>query len=64
MAGKNRYNAILSGNRAKAVIAALENWGIAGSRISVMAVGEEEPAIRTSDGERESLNRRVVITLK
>ena len=62
-AGQNRYNAILSGKRAKAVIAALESWGIAASRISVMAVGEEEPAIRTKDGEREGLNRRVVITL-
>ena len=63
-AGKNRYNAILSGKRAKAVIAALESWGIAASRMNVMAVGEEEPAIRTKDGERESLNRRVVIVLK
>jgi OmpA-OmpF porin, OOP family len=63
-AGKNRYNAILSGKRASAVTSALEGWGIAGSRISLMAVGEEEPAIVTGDGERESLNRRVVITLK
>jgi OmpA-OmpF porin, OOP family len=63
-AGKNRYNAILSGKRAKAVIAALADWGISSSRISVMSVGEEEPAINTKDGERESLNRRVVITLK
>jgi len=64
LAGKNRYNAILSGKRAKAVIAALESWGIAASRLSVMAVGEEEPAVRTTDGERESLNRRVVISLQ
>ena len=63
-AGKNRYNAILSGKRAKAVIAALADWGISSDRISVMAVGEEEPAIKTMDGERESLNRRVVISLK
>jgi OmpA-OmpF porin, OOP family len=63
-AGKNRYNAILSGKRAKSVIAALADWGISSDRISVMSVGEEEPAITTMDGERESLNRRVVITLK
>jgi outer membrane protein OmpA-like peptidoglycan-associated protein len=63
-AGKNRYNAILSGKRAKAVIAALADWGISSDRVSVMSVGEEEPAISTKDGERESLNRRVVITLK
>ncbi len=63
-AGKNRYNAVLSRKRAMAVYDALHSWGIEPNRLEFAAVGEEEPAIATADGVRESLNRRVVITLK
>jgi len=63
-AGGNRYNAILSRRRAEAVFAALRSWGVEADRLKFAAVGEEEPAISTKDGEREALNRRVVITLK
>jgi len=63
-AGHNRYNAILSRKRAIAVSAALQSWGIEPSRVKIVAVGEEEPAVATEDGARESLNRRTVITLK
>lgn len=63
-AGGNRYNAMLSRKRAVAVHEALQSWGIEPSRLEFDAVGEEEPAIKTKDGEREALNRRVVITLK
>ena len=63
-AGKNRYNAVLSRKRAMAVYDALHSWGIEPNRLKFAAVGEEEPAIATADGVRESLNRRVVITLK
>jgi len=64
MAGGNRYNAILSRHRAEAVYEALRSWGVETGRLKFSAVGEEEPAISTKDGEREALNRRVVITLK
>jgi outer membrane protein OmpA-like peptidoglycan-associated protein len=63
-AGGNRYNAILSRHRAKAVYEALRSWGVEAGRLEFDMAGEEEPAIATRDGEREALNRRVVITLK
>jgi OOP family OmpA-OmpF porin len=60
-AGSDAYNLKLSAARAKAVVEALGQLGISGSRISANATGEKDLAVKTADGVREAKNRRVEI---
>ena len=47
--------------RAKQVSQAIQNRGVPSEKMSVVWVGEEEPAFPTGDGVTEPLNRRVEI---
>jgi OOP family OmpA-OmpF porin len=62
-AGADDYNLRLSLGRAEAVAAVLVEGGVSPDQISIEAIGEAEPLVPTDDGERNSLNRRVVITV-
>jgi OOP family OmpA-OmpF porin len=59
--GPANYNLKLSADRAKAVVEALGQLGIASNRISANATGEKDLAVPTADGVREPKNRRVEI---
>ena len=59
--GSNAYNMKLSDERAKAVSEAAIADGLPADRISVTAVGETQPPVRTKDGVREPRNRLVEI---
>ena len=61
-AGSPSYNNILATKRAKTVYSALEKAGVK-SDIGVSVFGEEGNSIKTKDGVREKLNRRVEITV-
>ena len=50
--------------RVIAVGNAIMEAGISRKMVRKSYLGEEEPAVRTSDGKRESMNRRVVIRLR
>lgn len=60
--GSARYNKLLSGRRADAVIAELGKHGI-DRGISILVEGDSHPAVATPDGADEALNRRVEITI-
>lgn len=63
-AGDSEYNMALSRARVIAVSNAIMEAGISRKMVRKSYLGEEEPAVRTSDGKRESMNRRVVIRLR
>jgi OOP family OmpA-OmpF porin len=63
-AGKEAYNAKLSGMRVQAVVDALKKGGVADNVMSIATLGESLPAVRTSDGKSEARNRRVEIIVK
>lgn len=60
--GSTEYNNILASKRAKAVYAALEKAGIK-SEIGVSVFGEEQNTVKTNDGVKERLNRRVEVSV-
>ncbi len=55
------YNAELSEDRAEAVAAALKAHGVETDKIGQAWFGETEPLVETGEGERNRLNRRVVL---
>ncbi len=62
--GSSGYNQKLSERRANTVYEVLTlDLLIPENRITVNAMGEDSPAVRTGDNVREALNRRVVIRL-
>jgi len=61
--GPSDYNRRLSLRRAEAVAAALRQRGLASQVIQQNAMGEALPAVKTGDGVREPMNRRVVVTM-
>jgi outer membrane protein OmpA-like peptidoglycan-associated protein len=63
-AGDSEYNMALSRARVIAVGNAIMEAGISRKMVRKSYLGEEEPAVRTSDGKRESMNRRAVIRLR
>ena len=63
-AGTDAYNLALSLRRANAVKDMLVREGVTESDISVVALGESQPMVQTSDGVREAQNRRVEIVLR
>jgi outer membrane protein OmpA-like peptidoglycan-associated protein len=63
-AGSDAYNLALSGRRAEAVKAELENMGLSSGSISSEAKGEADPLVPTADGVAEPQNRRVEIVLR
>ncbi len=62
-AGGDDYNFRLSLARAEAIAAALVEAGVSADQISIEARGESDPLVPTEDGERNQLNRRVVISV-
>ena len=62
-AGSPRYNFALSAKRADAVVQSLVKGGLPAPRISQASMGENNPAVNTADGVRETKNRRVEITV-
>lgn len=62
--GGDTYNEALSLKRAKAVANVLEVAGIPGAILTVSGRGEAEPKEQTLDGERNSANRRVEVTVQ
>ncbi len=62
-AGTATYNMQLSLRRAQAVREALIRRGLPAALIGIDAKGETEPRVKTADGVREALNRRVEILL-
>tara|TARA_Y100001936_G_scaffold254150_1_gene325787 strand:+ start:24320 stop:24715 length:396 start_codon:yes stop_codon:yes gene_type:complete len=60
--GNADYNSILATRRANTVIRALEKAGIK-NEIGVAVFGEKNPAVKTGDGKRERLNRRVEVNV-
>jgi len=63
-AGNADYNSILATKRANRVVAAFDKAGLKNA-LSVAVFGEKAPAVKTGDGKRERLNRRVeVLRLK
>jgi len=59
-AGNEDYNSILATKRANAVVAAFDKAGLK-NPLSVAVFGEKSPAVKTGDGKRERLNRRVEV---
>lgn len=62
-AGSEAFNLELSLSRAEAVESALLGAGIDPGRITLLAVGEDDPEIPTLDGISRSRNRRVEISI-
>ena len=62
-AGSSEYNQKLAGERAAAVVAALESHGVSSYSVKSQDLGENAPAINTGDGISEFRNRRVIVTL-
>lgn len=61
--GSAEYNLGKSRRMADSVARYLSDHGVLEARITVIAQGEAKPAVRTEDGERNPLNRRVEIEL-
>ncbi len=59
--GSREYNLALGEQRALAVSAFFQEFGIDASRITTVSYGEESPAVAGSDEESWALNRRVEI---
>jgi len=62
LAGSDSYNRALADRRAEAVIGALRKAGVKGP-ISKVVAGERDPAVKTEDGMRKGVNRRVEIAI-
>jgi OOP family OmpA-OmpF porin len=62
--GSSAYNEKLAEKRANVVAGALKASGIPEYKIFVEAFGEDDPAMATGDNVRETLNRRVTITVQ
>ena len=60
--GSDAYNKKLADRRANAVIAALKKAGVK-ARISKVVAGERDPKVKTKDGVRKGVNRRVEIAI-
>jgi outer membrane protein OmpA-like peptidoglycan-associated protein len=60
--GSDSYNLALSGRRAEAARAYLISHGYPADDVTVRALGESRPVVKTDDGQREPDNRRVEIT--
>ena len=60
--GSDSYNKALADKRANAVISALRKAGVKGS-ISMVAAGERDFAVKTKDGMKKGVNRRVEIAI-
>ena len=60
--GSDSYNKVLADKRANAVIAALRGAGVKGS-ISKVVAGERDLAVKTKDGMKKGVNRRVEIAI-
>jgi outer membrane protein OmpA-like peptidoglycan-associated protein len=63
-AGPDQYNMALSLRRANAVKDQLVHDGVRPEDISVIGLGETQPAVQTGDGVREAQNRRVEIVIR
>ena len=57
--GSDRYNLDLSQRRAEAVVAYLEEYGVAAERMEPQGYGERQPIDRRSTQEAWATNRRV-----
>jgi len=62
--GSRAYNESLAEKRANVVAGALKASGIKAYKIFVEAFGEDDPAMVTEDNVRETLNRRVNVTVQ
>jgi OOP family OmpA-OmpF porin len=62
-AGSHDYNMALSERRAQAVADAIVGLGIDAMVLTALAMSEDEPRIKTADGERERQNRYVKVTI-
>ena len=60
--GSDAYNKRLANQRADSVIAALRKAGVTGG-ISKVVAGERDPKMKTGDGVRQGVNRRVEIAI-
>ena len=60
--GRDSYNKVLADKRANAVIAALRKAGVKGS-VSKVVAGERDLAVKTKDGLKKGVNRRVEIAI-
>ncbi|MGB0629087.1 MAG: OmpA family protein [Alphaproteobacteria bacterium] len=60
--GSDAYNKKLADRRANAVIAALQKAGVK-ARISKVVAGERDSKVKTKDGVRKGVNRRVEIAI-
>ena len=63
-AGKDTYNAKLSGARVQSVVDAMKKGGVGENVLSIATFGESLPAVATPDGKSEPKNRRVEIVIK
>ncbi|MGJ3261564.1 MAG: OmpA family protein [Rhodospirillales bacterium] len=61
--GDREYNRLLAERRAATVSAALEQTGIK-PMVGSQSFGEDRSAVQTADNVRETLNRRVIVTLR
>ena len=62
--GSDGYNSKLAETRANVVAAALGKMGVPGNLVTIGALGENQPAVKTPDGTKEASNRRVEITIR
>ncbi|MEZ5558138.1 MAG: OmpA family protein [Pseudomonadales bacterium] len=62
-AGTDAYNQSLSERRAQAVVQALTNSGIEGSRLSAVGYGESRPIASNATAEGRQKNRRVTVVV-
>lgn len=62
LSGSDTYNKALADRRANAVIGALRKAGVK-SGISKVVAGERDPAVKTEDGMKKGVNRRVEIAI-
>ncbi len=63
MVGSKKFNLALSMKRASKVKAALVRRGVSPSMVSILGVGQNDPAVPTKPGKRLRANRRVVLTI-
>tara|TARA_R110002110_G_scaffold30304_1_gene107477 strand:+ start:92 stop:940 length:849 start_codon:yes stop_codon:yes gene_type:complete len=63
-AGSSDYNSALAEKRANVVADALTKLGVSGRLMTIGSLGENANAIETSDGTKESGNRRVEVTVR
>jgi outer membrane protein OmpA-like peptidoglycan-associated protein len=64
LSGASPYNTKLSGMRVRAVADQLKKGGVSDNLLSIGALGDTVPAVKTPPGTREAKNRRVEITIK